>query len=207
MIRYKQNGTVNTVLDNNNWFDYVYPVNSLYWTVDSRNPKDIFGGKGEWERVNGILYALSDPTNKSNLDNTISSIVGDMKVNGSYNYKGITIDKDNLPRHTHQFVHYHTRGTMNITGTFSAQTAETNKTKSGAFYHTGENTKCDSGTSSGRHPNGFGFDASKSWIGKTSDPVDSSGSKNYDTSENNSANKPINWMPPLTYVYCWKRVK
>lgn len=52
-------------------------------------------------------------------------------------------------------------GLPNITGNFSAQVAETNQTKNGAFYGTSENTRCDSGASQSGFPNGFGFDASR----------------------------------------------
>lgn len=53
-------------------------------------------------------------------------------------------------------------GLPNITGNFSAQTAETWQTKNGAFYHNGENSHCDSGTSGNTYPNGFAFNASRS---------------------------------------------
>lgn len=53
-------------------------------------------------------------------------------------------------------------GLPNITGNFSAQVAETNQTKNGAFYANGERTHCDGGTSNPTYPNGFSFSASRS---------------------------------------------
>ena len=76
-----------------------------------------------------------------------------------------------LAGHTHSMAHTHTRGTMEITGNFHAQTPDDqNSVKSGAFYNSNYNTKIDAGFSKNNYPCGFGFQASRSWSGSTSQP-------------------------------------
>ena len=72
-----------------------------------------------------------------------------------------TLTVDELPAHSH------TRGTMNITGTFSGAENSSKNTATGAFYM--ENTKKYLGCSDADSDNPlFCFDASKSWTGATS---------------------------------------
>lgn len=63
--------------------------------------------------------------------------------------------------------HTHTRGSMNITGTFFGQKAAFTPTMSGAFYETGSQT--NPGVGSSDNDNHLTtFDASRSWTGSTS---------------------------------------
>lgn len=210
-IKYRNNGQVNTVLDNENIWDLIYPVGTLYWTMYNADdiseilkvPSKI---KWEWEKVSGFVYALTneDPAimaiNKDRLDKNKITKGGDRN-----NYSGIKLDIDNLPEHAHLINHTHTRGSMNITGDLSAQVGETNQTKSGAFSHNGESTHCNSGVSGETYSNGIHFDASKTWDGETSDAIvkDSTSA----ISGKTGLNIPYDWLPPFTAAYCWRRIK
>ena len=69
----------------------VYPIGSLYLSINSSNPHDVLGF-GTWERIeNAFLYAASD-------SDTIFASNGLLKKEGSEN---VSLKKENIPEHTH----------------------------------------------------------------------------------------------------------
>lgn len=111
----------------------------------------------------------------------------------TYAAQSISINTGNAGAHTHDVsfpktsyttstagAHTHTRGTMNITGTFNAnqlydhnfsgETADGHQpVATGAFKVGGAASKQTPNTNADSHQEGFSFDASQSWTGKTSE--------------------------------------
>ena len=127
-----------------------YPIGSIYMSLDSISPADIFGGV--WERLKDKFLMPAG-------DTYVAGTTG-----GSAEQ---TLLVENMPAHTH------TRGTMNITGDCAAVGGSEFKFGpfSGAFSSStwvdyyGKTTNTT--TSAGRY-DGFQFNASNSWTGETS---------------------------------------
>lgn len=175
----------------------LYPVGSVYISFNSTDPTTLFGGT--WVR----------------LKDTFLLVNGDTYSPGSTGGSATkTISTNNLPSHTHTCStvagHTHTRGSMNITGTFSGvgqaySSSPSSATLTGAMYRVnttnnpaeGVRLNNESGT---QRDDYFGFDASRSWSGATS----TNGSHTH-TIGNTGSGLPLNIMPPYTTVYAWKR--
>lgn len=96
--------------------DFVYPVGSVYITVDARDPNELFGG--EWEQIKDTFLLAS----------------GDKYTNGSVGGEEthkLTIEE--MPAHTHQYAYNQYKG-QNLWGipcyqytwdTFQSQPATT----------------------------------------------------------------------------------
>ena len=123
-----------------------YPVGSYYFTSDnSFNPNNAWGGK--WERLQDGRVLISE---------SITHSIGE--TGGS---ETVSLIESQIPKHSHP--HTHTRGTMNITGSFGAYNF--NET-TGAFY--GRNDLSENIAGGNNSSSGLGFDASRSWTGETS---------------------------------------
>lgn len=126
--------------------DVIYPIGSYYWSSESTNPSDLFGGT--WEQITDrFLYA-----------------VGTKAVNITGGEESHTLTIDESPTHTH------TRGTMEITGTHGGHAYKSGNPETaptGAFVGTGT-------YSGGAGKDGnvgvyrTDFQASNSWTGETS---------------------------------------
>lgn len=132
--------------------DLNHPIGCVYLAVGGKDPATLFGGK--WQQIIGRYIRASG---------TLSGTTYTAGENGGE--VSHTITTDELPAHSH------TRGTMNITGTFSGvgQSDDTSikPVLSGAFY---VSKSCGGITvsNSGDRDDLYGFDASKSWTGSTS---------------------------------------
>ena len=128
--------------------DMNHPVGCVYLAVGGNDPATLFGGK--WQKIIGRYIRASGSLN--GVTYTAGASGGEITH---------TLTVDELPAHSH------TRGTMNITGTFSGAENSSKNTATGAFYM--ENTKkyLGGGDSDSDNPL-FCFDASKSWTGATS---------------------------------------
>ena len=130
--------------------DLNHPIGCVYLAVGGKDPATLFGGK--WQQIIGRYIRASGTL--SGTTYTAGESGGEVSH---------TITTDELPAHSH------TRGTMNITGTFSGvgQNGDPPAVLSGAFYvaQSGGGTKNDN---DGGKDDLFGFNASKSWTGSTS---------------------------------------
>lgn len=189
MLRYTDiDGKNKTVIDDESIWNLMYPVGSIYWTMDKRSPKELFPSSIDWEwvQLEGFIYSLPS-----------SSSLQPGDTGGSDEFR---ISISNMPSHNHGIQHKHSRGTMNITG----KTGYTNRYK-GTTKSEGCFTE-ESYTEDGHKKGGTDtyarevFDASKTWQGLTSDPDKT-------TSTTVGGGKPIRYMPPYTAAYCWMRTK
>lgn len=157
------NGSVKEIFGDNEMKSVAllcYPIGSYYFTSDnSFNPNNAWGGK--WERLQDGRVLVAESATLS---------IG--KVGGS---ETVTLTQKQIPSHTHP--HTHKKGTMNITGFFpiddhKAHTIDTETTTnkgSGAFYASND-TLSDSDNRDSSNPSiKCVLDASRSWIGETSE--------------------------------------
>lgn len=113
----------NIVGDGSALISRIYPVGSIYMSVNDTNPATLFGG--EWERIQDT-FLLASGTNHLN-----GSTGGE--ETHSHTTAGHTLTVSEMPSHTHaQNAHYHT-GIYNSGGT---------QVKGGSDY-------CQSGSTSG----------------------------------------------------------
>lgn len=158
----------------------LYPVGSVYISFNSTDPSILFGGV--WQRLKDTFLLANGDAYAPN-------------TTGGSATKSIAVE--NLPPHTHTISwdgsHTHTRGSMNITGSFPADSVPSS---TGAFYYqswvnyvSGQVDGCV-----------VGFDASRAWTGETS----WNGYHSH-TIGATGAGLPINVMPPYTTVYAWRR--
>ena len=162
-----------------------YPVGAYYISSEPTSPATLFGGT--WVRVQDrmILAAGSSYTAGS--------------TGGSATK---TLSVANMPIHSHSCSstgnHTHTRGTMNITGTFFSENNGGGYPYSGAFYYNGSGYR---GIDGGDGDNARSvFDASRSWSGATS-----SNGNHQHTIGNNGSGTAFNIMPPYIVAYVWRR--
>lgn len=150
------NNTVDTKITNltntvNEYWKVVYPIGSIYISINNTSPASLFGGT--WTQITDT-FLLSSGTNA---------------VGATGGEKEVTLTLDQAPAHTH------TRGTMEITGKFRAyseynlnNTAYQNfvggAISSEESYGTSSNLASGSSDAVRQHT----FTASKGWTGSTS---------------------------------------
>lgn len=151
------------------------PVGSIYLSLTTDNPTNLFGGT--WERIKDTFLLAAGDT---------------YALGGTGGAATVTLSTANMPAHTH------TRGTMDITGSWriigDGNNAGVDATGSGSGAISNVQ-----GTGSGSNPDGttwncalgFDFKASNNWTGETS-------------SVGNG--EAISNMPPYLAVYIWKRI-
>jgi len=159
--------------------DIIYPIGSVYITLNTANPSALFGGT--WERIQDTFLLAAGTT---------------YAAGSSGGEATHTLTTAETPAHTHD------RGTMEIAGMIRAY-SEYNKGNSsfdtqgvsGAFhFKTGTDTEWPSSTNLASGSNdavrNVLFNASRNWTGSTS-------SVGGGAAHNN--------MPPYLTVYMWKR--
>lgn len=125
-----------------------YPIGSYYFTSDnSFNPNNAWGGK--WERIQDGRVLISE---------SITHSIGE--IGGS---ETVSLTESQIPKHSHP--HTHTRGTMNITGSFGAEDRMENAGFTGVFS---KGKWSDTGSEGKGGGFIIDFDASRSWTGETS---------------------------------------
>ena len=135
-----------------NLIDIVYPIGSIYMSMNDVSPAAFLGGT--WERIQD-RFLLSAGS---------SYAVGSTGGEASH-----TLSVAETPAHTH------TRGTMNITGTITMHDAGASVPRSnisnlsGVFYGTALSNYGSTNVGSGATSyGGISFNASRSWTGATS---------------------------------------
>lgn len=175
-------------------FDDVYPVGSIYMSVNNVNPATLFGGT--WEKIAGGRCLIG-----ANSSYALGTTGGEATH---------LLNANEIPSHNHSVSisnsggHKHNRGTMEITGTFagddSARAGHHGEYPTGAFYDAGRiNLDLDSDNGSGTR---VGFQASRAWTGETNE----AGSHSHSCSIGNTGGgQAHNNMQPYLVVNIWKR--
>ena len=188
----------------------LYPVGSVYISFNSADPSTLFGGT--WQRLKDTFFL-------ANGDSYAPNTTGGSATK--------TISVNNLPAHSHSVNasgdhyhdastswagnHSHTRGSMNITGYFFAESTGGNYPVGGAFYYDGSNYYSGVGSTNYDNQRTI-FDASRNWYGETSwngnhyHTLSTSWAGNHTHTTNNTGDGlPMNIMPPYQTVYMWRR--
>lgn len=175
-------------------FDDVYPVGSIYMSVNSTNPATLFGGT--WEQIAGGRCLIG-----ANSNYALGTTGGEATH---------LLNANEIPGHNHSVSisnsggHKHNRGTMEITGTFagddSARAGHHGEYPTGAFYDAGRiDLDLESDNGSGTR---VGFQASRAWTGETNE----AGSHSHSCSiSNTGGGQAHNNMQPYLVVNIWKR--
>lgn len=168
-----------------------YPVGSYYISSNSTSPATLFGGT--WTQIqNRFIFAAGSG----------------YSVNSTGGSATKSLVTDNIPSHSHSCgsagSHTHTRGSMNITGSFMANDFVDNRqppVTSGAIttkaYPSGWR-EAEDGT--GATCYSLEFDASRSWTGSTS----TNGNHSH-TIGSTGKGTAFNVMPPYIVAYVWRR--
>ena len=170
--------------------DNIYPVGSIYISVNSTNPSTLFGG--EWEQIQEKFLLSAGDTHTAGT------------TGGEFTH---TLTTAEMPVHNHTAssdstgAHTHTRGTMEIYGAWDSFWCEhdgttgavqVNRESVGWLGHDVANVKGDAN-----------FYASRDWSGATSSNGDHSHTI---TVNNNGSGNAHNNTPPYLAVYMWKRI-
>lgn len=187
---------LNLQFNSNRIVDLIYPVGSIYMSVNTTSPSVLFGGV--WEQIQGRFLLASDTNNP----------VGTTGGEATH-----TLTTAEMPSHTHSGssvsagAHTHSKGTQNITGSFNmGQPNGTGnylgfRSYSGAYYNNGESN--GAGASGGTWGcTTLGFSATNSWSGATSSNGAHTHTINVGSTGSGSAH---NNMPPYLAVNIWKR--
>lgn len=154
-------GDVSTLLES------IFPVGSIYMTTEATNPSTIFGF-GTWVQIEGRMILGASSTHA---------------VGSTGGAETHTLTVAQTPAHTHS------RGTMEIAGSFSLTTTG-RKSVSGAFYAGSGTTNFNDDWLDVAVGNVIGFKASNNWTGATSSV---------------GSGQAHNNMPPFYTAYIWRR--
>ena len=189
----------------------LYPIGSVYISFNSADPSTLFGGtwvrlKDTFLLVNGDSYAPNTTGGSATKTIAVSNMPNhnhSVSSSGSHTHSATTSTAGN---------HSHTRGSMNITGTFGGTDVQGSYYGNGAFSITTRGNYRDAGgTYESNYGKNMNFDASRSWTGSTSTAgnhthtVSLSGGNHTHTTTNVGGGTPLNIMPPYTTVYAWRR--
>lgn len=177
-------------LNTNSVFDKIYPVGSIYISVNNTSPSVLFGG--EWEQIQEKFLLSAGETHTAGT------------TGGEFTH---TLTTDEMPQHNHTAssdsagAHTHTRGTMEIYGAWDRFWCEYNGTK-GAVEVTRQQQGWLGHDVANVHAEA-NFYGSRNWSGATSENGDHSHTI---TVGNNGSGNAHNNTPPYLAVYMWKRV-
>ena len=170
--------------------DNIYPVGSIYISVNSTNPGALFGGT--WEQIQEKFLLSAGDTHTAGT------------TGGEFTH---TLTTAEMPVHNHTAssdstgAHTHTRGTMEIYGAWNRFWSEYDGT-AGAVQVTREEVGWLGHDVANVHGNAD-FYASRDWSGATSE----NGAHTHTiTVNNNGSGSAHNNTPPYLAVYMWKRI-
>ena len=173
--------------------DFCFPVGYVMTTASSVNPSETHGGT--WKLITEGTFIVA-------AGNSSKYMQGQTGGEATH-----VLSVEELPKHTPEVEleengsHNHTRGTMDITGTFDGNINDGDSFKTGAFYRKSNTATGGDGNKGGGI---IGFEASRSWTGSTS----SNGSHDHKVTVGEIGESAAhNNLPPYLAMYMWQRVK
>ena len=129
-----------------NLIDIVYPIGSIYMSMNDVSPAAFLGGT--WERIQDRFLLSAN-------ENTYSGVTGGEATH--------TLTQAETPAHTHS------RGTMEITGVTYVYSYNVDNSPNSVLYQQLSNDNClSSGSTQSYNYNQLNFKASRNWSGVTS---------------------------------------
>lgn len=163
--------------------DYIYPVGSIYMSINPSDPSTLFGGV--WVKLQEGVVVLS---------------AGDTYTAGSTGGEAShAITEAEMPSHTHtQVEHSHDRGSMEIRGSIGACTGAWDYTggATGAFYKGSIKYEIGSGGSPIAKYSVY-MEASKDWSGTTNSVAPAINAT--------GQSQPMSLIQPYFSAYIWYR--
>lgn len=163
-----------------------YPIGAYYISSSPTSPATLFGGT--WVQVKDRMILAVGDTYKS------AGLTGGSATT--------TLVLNNIPSHNHTCSttgnHSHTRGSMNITGSFTATSQGAGISASGAF--TGENVGQGDEGYIDNELKRYSLDASRSWTGSTS-----TAGNHAHTIGNTGSGTAFTTISPYITAYVWRR--
>ena len=121
--------------------DDVYPVGSIYMSVNSTDPGTLFGGT--WERITGKFLLSATDNGSSGASQAAGNTGGAATVTLTAAQSGVPAHAHGLNGHTHGMNHKHTTPELTHSVTYTKQTVNSSGTcsitSSGAHKHTFKN--------------------------------------------------------------------
>ena len=206
-------GTNDTTVATTAWvrremLNIVYPVGSIYMSVNNVSPSIFLGGT--WVQITGKFLIGADTTYTAGT------------TGGSATHN---ITKDELPAHNHTVTakgagrHSHTKGNMRIQGSITSTDEKEHLTLADEFTATGAMSisnknadergyMLDSALTIGGHRDTITVDTNlhsgSGWTGSTSEEPNH---EHVLTCANTGSGSAMSIMPPYVSVYMWKRTK
>lgn len=92
-----------------------HPVGSLYWSADSTDPGELFGGT--WEQIKDKFIIAAGDTYAAGNHGGAATREVEIVPAGTIGDKSITLQVSNMPNHSHSMSHNHTINAFTATGT------------------------------------------------------------------------------------------
>ena len=170
--------------------DAIYPVGSIYMSVNSTDPGTLFGGT--WKRISGKFLLAADETYEAGTTGGVISATSSEPSNNisggpSNDISGSTaITVEQMPSHTHEMPNWMWAVSTNFnTGTFNIG-GSGNRTGNAIPYN-------DNKTSQGQ------------WVTATGSNQGHTHTLSSHTHTLSSHTHTVSTMPPYLSVYMWKR--
>ena len=162
-------------------FDLIYPIGSIYMSINATSPATLFGGT--WEQIKEkFLYTASS---------------GATGTGGS---STATLSKENIPSHNHTFSGNAMSGTLNAIMRYDGGD-QGQYESSGVFSNTST-----SGSRTWKGDNGNHGKVTIRFNATPSGSISYTGGE-YNRTTRKTTTKSFSIMPPYYKVYCWRRTK
>ena len=171
----------NILINGTKLFDLIYPIGSIYMSINATSPATLFGGA--WEQIKEkFLYTASS---------------GATGTGGS---STATLSKENIPSHNHTFSGNAMSGTLNAIMRYDGGD-QGQYESSGVFSNTST-----SGSRTWKGDNGNHGKVTIRFNATPSGSISYTGGE-YNRTTRKTTTKSFSIMPPYYKVYCWRRTK
>lgn len=202
-----------------------HPVGSLYWSADSTDPGELFGGT--WEQIKDeFIIAAGDTYTAGNHGGAATREVAIVPA-GTIGDRSITLQVSNMPNHSHSMSHTHTINAFSVSATTNPAGGHSHKSDYPKWVEAaeGDGARMEVHQTDGYSQSGTtNFVADHSHSVSVSIPAKTTNSQSTATTgtaggtsgvtqpftHNHTftgiaSSTTINILPPYVAYYCWKR--